>query len=322
MAIATATRVKRIKSEMMTQATHLELAHVSKRYNQVQAVHDLSLAVPRGAVYGLLGPNGAGKTTTIRMIMRITLPDSGTITLGGLPLDDRLRERIGYLPEERGLYRKMKVLDHLAFLGEVRGLPRDEARARAATWLDRLGLVEKAKRAVEELSKGMQQKVQFAGAVIHSPELVILDEPFTGLDPIATRQLKDEIAAMAARGVTVLLSTHVLPQAEELCQHLCLINRGRAILSGSLAEVRGRFTQPALRVVTNAGEAELRAVPGVADVNAREREYLVTIGSNASVATVIRALAERVDLHAVERHEATLEEIFLRAVENDDVAPV
>ncbi len=307
---------------MTNTSPHLQLANVSKRYDQVQAVNDLSLAVPYGTVYGLLGPNGAGKTTTIRMIMRITLPDSGAISMSGAPLDDRLRERIGYLPEERGLYRKMKVLDHLAFLGEVRGLPRDEARARAATWLDRLGLAEKARHAVEELSKGMQQKVQFAGAVIHSPELVILDEPFTGLDPIATRQLKDEVAAMAARGVTVVLSTHVLPQAEELCHHLCLINRGRAILAGSLAELRGRFTQHALRVVSSAGETELRAVPGVVAVHPREQDCLVEINGDTPIAAVIRAIAERVPLHAVERHEATLEEIFLRAVEDDHVAPV
>lgn len=309
-------------SGMSQNAVHLELAHVSKRYGSLLAVDDLSLEVPRGTVYGLLGPNGAGKTTTIRMIMRITLPDGGTVSLAGLPLDDRLRERIGYLPEERGLYRKMKVLDHLAFLGEVRGLSRSDARTRAAAWLDRLGLSEKAPRAVEELSKGMQQKVQFAGAVIHSPELVILDEPFTGLDPIATRQFKDEIAAMAAGGVTVVLSTHVLPQAEELCHHLCLINRGRAILAGSLAEVRTRFALNALRVVSSAGEAELRAVPGVAAVHPRERDVLVEIAGDTPISEVIRTLAERVPLQAVERHEATLEEIFLRAVEDDHVAPV
>ena len=175
---------------------------------------------------------------------------------------------------------------------------------------------------MEELSQGMQQKVQFAGAVIHSPELVILDEPFTGLDPIVTRQIREEIAAMAAQGVTVVFSTHVLPQAEELCQHLCLINRGRAILLGSLAEVRGRFTQPALRVVSSADEAQLRAVPGVAAVHRREGAYLVTIADQVPVATVIRALAERVELHAVERHETSLEEIFLRAVEDDHAAAV
>lgn len=307
---------------MVSDTPHLELAHVSKRYDHVQAVDDLSVIVPRGTVYGLLGPNGAGKTTTIRMIMRITLRDRGVITLGNVPLDDRLRERIGYLPEERGLYRKMKVLDHLAFLGEVRGLLHGQARARAAAWLDRLNLSNKATRAVEELSKGMQQKVQFAGAVIHSPELVILDEPFTALDPIATRQLKDEIAAMAASGTTVVLSTHVLPQAEELCHHLCLINRGRAILAGSLPSIRSRFDQHALRVVSSAGEAELRAVPGVAAVRPRERDRLVEINGDMPIESVIRALAERVPLHAVERHEATLEEIFLRAVGDDHVAPV
>ncbi|MEP0775943.1 MAG: ATP-binding cassette domain-containing protein [Acidobacteriota bacterium] len=306
----------------MNQSTpHLELAHVSKRYGSLQAVDDLCLVVPRGAVYGLLGPNGAGKTTTIRMIMRITLPDAGSITLNGAPLDDRLRERIGYLPEERGLYRKMKVLDHLAFLGEVRGLTSGQARARAKAWLERLGLEEKASRAVEELSKGMQQKVQFAGAVIHSPELVILDEPFTGLDPIATRQLKDEIAAMAASGVTVVFSTHVLPQAEELCDVLCLVNRGRAILHGPLAEVRARFAQPALRVETPASEAELRVIAGVASVRRRERDYLVEMTPGATAPQLIRALAERLPLVAVEQHEATLEEIFLRAVEDDHVSP-
>ena len=214
---------------------HLELTGVSKRFARTVAVDRLSLSVPRGAIYGLLGPNGAGKTTTIRMVMRITLPDSGEIRLGGRVIDDDLREAIGYLPEERGLYRRMKVLDQLAYLGEVRGLARPEARRRAGAWLEKLGLAGKADARVEELSKGMQQKVQFAGAVIHSPEFLILDEPFTGLDPIATRQLKDELLAMAAAGTTVLLSTHVLPQAEELCDHICLINRGRPILQGALA---------------------------------------------------------------------------------------
>ncbi len=237
---------------------HLELTDVSKRFARTVAVDRLSLSVPRGAIYGLLGPNGAGKTTTIRMVMRITLPDSGEIRLGGRIIDDDLREAIGYLPEERGLYRRMKVLDQLAYLGEVRGLARPEARRRAGAWLEKLGLAGKADARVEELSKGMQQKVQFAGAVIHTPEFLILDEPFTGLDPIATRQLKDELLAMAAAGTTVLLSTHVLPQAEELADHICLINRGRPILQGALAEVRGRFVTPALKVVSPAERRRAR----------------------------------------------------------------
>jgi ABC-2 type transport system ATP-binding protein len=275
------------------------------------------MEVPRAAIYGLLGPNGAGKTTTIRMIMRITPPDSGTISLSGTPIDDKLRERIGYLPEERGLYRRMRVLDHLEFLGEVRGLPRAEARRRASQWLEKLGLADKAVRKVEELSKGMQQKVQFAGAVIHDPELVVLDEPFTGLDPIATRLIKDELDGMRRRGTTVLFSTHVLPQAEELCDHLCLINRGRAILLGTLGEAQAQFDRPALRVLSTAGDAELAAVPGVAGVRRQDGARIVELAAGAGFPAVIKGLADRVPLDGVETYRPSLEDIFLRAVEAD-----
>jgi len=299
---------------------HLELTDVSKLFARTVAVDRLSLSVPRGAIYGLLGPNGAGKTTTIRMVMRITLPDSGEIRLGGRVIDDDLREAIGYLPEERGLYRRMKVLDQLAYLGEVRGLARPEAHRRAGAWLEKLGLAGKADARVEELSKGMQQKVQFAGAVIHSPEFLILDEPFTGLDPIATRQLKDELLAMAAAGTTVLLSTHVLPQAEELCDHICLINRGRPILQGALAEVRGRFVKPALKVVSAASDAELAAVPGVAAVRQGDGGRIVELADGTAASAVIRALAAALPLDAVAPLAETLEDIFLRAVEADHAA--
>ncbi len=299
---------------------HLVVDGVSKTFDRTVAVDDLSIAVPRGSIYGLLGPNGAGKTTSIRMIMRITLPDRGEIRLGGVPMDDMLRERIGYLPEERGLYRKMKVSEHLEFLGEVRGLSRPEARVRAAKWLDRLGLSDKKAGKVEELSKGMQQKVQFAGAVIHDPELVILDEPFSGLDPIATRLIKDELAAMRERGTTILFSTHVLPQAEELCDHLCLINRGRTILKGSVEEVWARFAPPALRVDSPAPDEALLAVAGVAGVELRHETRVLTLADGVPVPRVIRALAEAVELEAVEPYRASLEDIFLRAVEDDHAA--
>ncbi len=299
---------------------HLELRDVSKRFARTVAVDGLSLSVPRGVIYGLLGPNGAGKTTTIRMIMRITLPDTGVILLGGTPVDDDLREHIGYLPEERGLYRKMKVLDHLAFLGEVRGLERPEARRRAAAWLEKLDLTEKAGAKVEELSKGMQQKVQFAGAVLHRPELVVLDEPFTGLDPIATRQFKDEIRAMRSAGTTVLLSTHVLPQAEELCDHICLINRGRAILEGSLTEVRARFVRPSLKVVTLASDAEMAAVPGVAAVRSGEGRFILELRPGVPAHDVIRELTRVVQVESVEPLLESLEDIFLRAVGGDHAA--
>jgi len=299
---------------------HLEIRNASKSFDRVKAVDSLSLAVPRGTVFGLLGPNGAGKTTTIRMVMRITLPDSGTITLGGVAIDDDVRERIGYLPEERGLYRKMKVVDQLVFLGEVRGLPRAEARRRSIAWLQRLDLAGKSGAKVEELSKGMQQKVQFAGAVIHEPELVILDEPFAGLDPIATRMFKDEIVAMRARGVTVVFSTHVLPQAEELCDEICLINRGHVVLSGSLAEIRARHSRRALRVATQAGEAEVRAVPGVAAVQALGGAWAVDMADGVEGPALIRELAARVAVEAAEPLVESLEDIFLRNVEADHAA--
>jgi len=301
-------------------SAHLELEHVRKTYGRVVAVEDLSLSVPRGSIYGLLGPNGAGKTTTIRTIMRITLPDSGAVRLAGEPMSDTLRERIGYLPEERGLYRKMRAVDHLAFLAEVRGLPRPEARRRAESWLERLDLAARARQKVEELSKGMQQKVQFAGAVIHEPELVIFDEPFSGLDPIATRALKDEIAAMGARGTTVLFSTHVLPQAEELCDHICLINRGRSILDGPLADVRRRHARPALRVHTDAAADDVAATAGVASAQRLDGAVLVELAAGAAPEAVIRELAQRLPVRAVEAVSATLEDIFLQAVEGDHAA--
>jgi len=297
--------------------THLQLEGVSKSYGSVQAVRALSLVVPRGSVYGLLGPNGAGKTTTIRMIMRITLPDAGRLLLGGEPITDDVRERIGYLPEERGLYRKMKALDHLAFLAEVRGLRRPEARRRARAWLERLGLADKANAKVEELSKGMQQKVQFAGAVIHDPELVILDEPFTGLDPIATRQLKDDLVAMRGRGRTVLFSTHVLTQAEELCDAICLINRGRVVLSGSLAEVRARHARHALRLVARTDAAALAQVPGVASARPDNGAWAIELSPGSTSAAVIRALTARLEVEAVEPLVDSLEDIFVRSVEAD-----
>ncbi len=202
----------------------------------------------------------------------------------------------------------------------MRGLPRAEARRRSIAWLQRLDLAGKANAKVEALSKGMQQKVQFAGAVIHEPELVILDEPFAGLDPIATRQFKDEIVAMRGRGTTVVFSTHVLPQAEELCDEICLINRGHVVLSGSLAEIRARHARRALRVVTRAGEAELRAVPGVAAVQALKGAWAIDMADGVAAPALIRDLAARVAIEAAEPLVESLEDIFLRNVEADHAA--
>jgi ABC-2 type transport system ATP-binding protein len=222
----------------MSQAAIL-LQHVTKRFAGHTAVHDLSLEVPRGGIFGLLGPNGAGKTTTIRMILHVITPDEGTITLlGGGGTGRELAHRVGYLPEERGLYKKMRVLDHLIFLAEIRSLSRAEARKRSLQWLDRLGLHDWTNHRVEDLSKGMQQKVQFIGALLHEPELVVLDEPFSGLDPVNSQVMKDVVVEIARSGRTVLFSTHIMEQAEKMCDRVAIIARGEKVLDGSLAEIK------------------------------------------------------------------------------------
>jgi ABC-2 type transport system ATP-binding protein len=196
------------------------------------------MAVPPGGIFGLLGPNGAGKTTTIRMMMNILTPDEGTITLFGQPASRDLSDRIGFLPEERGLYRKMEVVDHLAFLGETKGLRRRDAESRARRWLERLGLTDWAQHRVEDLSKGMQQKVQFIGTLLHEPELVVLDEPFSGLDPVNSKVMKDIVVELAREGRTVLFSTHIMEQAERMCDHIVIIARGEKVVDGAVADVK------------------------------------------------------------------------------------
>jgi ABC-2 type transport system ATP-binding protein len=216
----------------------VRLQGVTKSFGRRNAVSDLDLDVPRGVIYGLLGPNGSGKTTTIRMIMGILHPDRGSVSLFGGEPDLTRRLKVGYLPEERGVYRKMKCLDFVVFLGEIRGVSRPEARRRGMEWLERLGLPEWADRKVEDLSKGMQQKVQFIGTVIHEPELLILDEPFSGLDPINQDVLEEIVLDFRAKGATILFSTHLMDQAERLCERVCLISRSRKVLDGELRALK------------------------------------------------------------------------------------
>jgi ABC-2 type transport system ATP-binding protein len=227
----------------MTGDLAVDVQHVVKRYAEHLAVKDLTLAVPRGVVYGLLGPNGAGKTTTIRMILNIIAPDQGTIrVLGAASSDPRITDRIGYLPEERGLYKRMKVRAVLQFLGELRGVPRRESDKRIDHWLERLSLRTPEKdwgaAKVDELSRGMQQKVQFIGTLLHDPDLVILDEPFSGLDPINAQALKDTVVELRKRGKTVIFSTHLMDNAERLCDAVCIIARGEKVLDDTVARVK------------------------------------------------------------------------------------
>ena len=221
----------------------LDIRGITKRYANHTAVDTLSLAVPRGAVYGLLGPNGAGKTTTIRMILNVIVPDEGSIMLMGRPnRETGIMDRLGYLPEERGLYKKMQVRRVLRFLGELKGLRAREADRRIDAWMERLSLKTPEKdwglSKIDELSRGMQQKVQFIGALLHDPEVVILDEPFSGLDPINAQALKDTVVDLKKRGKTVIFSTHLMDNAERLCDSVCIIARGVKVLDGTVADVK------------------------------------------------------------------------------------
>ena len=223
----------------MTEPLVVDVQGVTKRYAGHTAVRDLSLQVPRGTIYGLLGPNGAGKTTTIRMIMDIIIPDEGSVALFGEAGGGRdSSEKIGYLPEERGLYKKMKVADLLVFLAETKGVDRAAAKEQTAEWLERLGLTDWIRKKVDDLSKGMQQKVQFIATVLHGPELLILDEPFSGFDPVNTQLMKDVVVELSRRGTTVLFSTHIMEQAEKICSSVCIIAKGKKVVDGPLAEVK------------------------------------------------------------------------------------
>ena len=224
---------------MPTAAPIVVLDRVTKRFVGHTAVDGLALSVPPGVIFGLLGPNGAGKTTSIRMIMDIIEPDEGAVRLFGESCGGRTQTaRIGYLPEERGLYRKMRVLDVLVFLAEMKGVERRAARAKALAWLERLGLADWRLRRIDELSKGMQQKVQFIATLLHEPELVILDEPFAGLDPVNAQVLKDTVLELRRRGVTLLFSTHIMEQAEKLCDQLCIIAQGKKVVDGTLSDIK------------------------------------------------------------------------------------
>ena len=221
----------------------VEIENVTKRYAEHVAVRDLTLRIPKGCVYGLLGPNGAGKTTTIRMILNIIAPDEGSIRIFGAPSNDgRITDRIGYLPEERGLYRKMQVRRILLFLAELKGVPAKVADGRITEWLERLELRTPEKdwglAKIDELSRGMQQKVQFIGTLLHDPDLVILDEPFSGLDPINAQALKDTIVDLRRRGKTVIFSTHLMDNAERICDSVCIIARGEKVLDGSITSIK------------------------------------------------------------------------------------
>ncbi len=294
--------------------TLLRVEGLTKNYEQKTAVAGIDLAIPRGSIYGFLGPNGAGKTTTIRCIMDIILPDAGTVTLAGQPLRKDLRDRIGYLPEERGLYRKMKCLDQLAYLAELKAVPRREAFRRADRWLDRLGLADYKQRKVDNLSKGMQQKIQFAATFIFEPDLVILDEVFSGLDPLNIELVREMILEQRERGTTILFSTHMLAEAEKICDAICLIEAGEKILDGTLDHVRAEFPFQSVRVAYVDGREPSSGLPGVVDMRRDEGVWKLVLEKGRDTQSLLRTLADAGPVSLFSANRPSLNEIFLTAV--------
>jgi ABC-2 type transport system ATP-binding protein len=295
----------------------LEIEGVSKRFDGVTAVDSLSLVIEPGGIYGLLGPNGAGKTTTLRMIMGIIDPDEGVIRIFGEPLSERIKDGIGYLPEERGLYRKMKVLELLVFLGQIKGLSGATAAERAKSWLSRLELADWAERTVESLSKGMQQKIQFISTVLHEPRLLILDEPFSGLDPINTQVLMDIIEEVSREGRTVVLSTHVMDQVEKLCRRICLINKGRKVLEGALADIKMAYSSNVVTIRFSGDPAHFERHPGVDRVRTFGQELTLTLKPGTDTNEILRHALAGGRVERFEIGEMSLHDIFITKVKGE-----
>jgi len=295
------------------------LEGVSKHFNSVTAVSDLDLRVGEGALYGLLGPNGAGKTTTLRMIMRVLIPDQGTVRIFGEPLSDRAQDLIGYLPEDRGLYPRMKVREVLRFLAALKGVSEPEADRRARQWLERLELADWAEKKIIDLSKGMQQKVQFVAAVLHRPRLLILDEPFSGLDPLNAQVIKDIMLEMRQQGTTLILSTHRMEQVEMMCDSICLIHQGRKVLEGELAAIKQSYGKNTLRI-QYAGNGDFLNLPGLIEsTNHYGAVVEVKLRPGADPQEILKLAVERgVRISRFELIEPPLNDIFIAKVSETD----
>ena len=296
------------------------LRGLTKTFGPTVAVRNLDLSVPTGALYGVIGPNGAGKTTTIRMILSILMPDSGELTVLGRKSALDAKDRIGYLPEERGVYKKMKVHAFLAYMAQLKGDTGADLRTRVHRWLDRVGLADVEGKRCEELSKGMQQKVQFLAAIIHKPDLIILDEPFSGLDPVNQRLMRELVREEHERGATILFSTHIMVHAEQLCDHIVMIHRGDKVLDDSLEAIRSRFDPRSLLfepLNPSDDVTPLGAVPGITKVAREGACWELSLAPGADRASTIRGVAAAVAPSRLEVRRPTLDDVFVDIVAVD-----
>jgi ABC-2 type transport system ATP-binding protein len=307
--------IETYKESMENNQITVRLSNVSKRFGEFTAVSDLSIAVGAGRVFGLLGPNGAGKTTTLRMIVNITAPDTGSILLFGRQLDPALQDRIGYLPEERGLYKRMKVVEQLRFFAELKNVGGKEVEQRIDSWLKRLKIFEWKNKRSMELSKGMQQKVQFITAILHEPDLLILDEPFSGLDPVNVELLKEIVLDLKRAGKTIIFSTHHMEVAEKICDDICLLNRSHKILDGSLRQIKQGFGRNAVALRIEGDSQILRDPALVSNIDQHSDELEVLLAPGASPQDLLQKLVvSGVIVTKFEMIEASLNDIFIEKV--------
>jgi ABC-2 type transport system ATP-binding protein len=297
----------------------VELERVRKSYGDFVAVDDLSFSISSHQIYGLLGPNGAGKTSSIRMMIGIIRPDAGTVRLFGEPFERRHLHQVGYLPEERGLYKKITVRENLALLGQLSGLSSRDAIARGRRWAERLEIAQWVDKQVEEMSKGMQQKVQFIAALLHEPELIIMDEPFSGLDPINANVLKDVILELKAQGRTILFSTHRMDQVEKLCDAICLVNRGRSVLQGSLREIKASYGSRFVQIAYEGDDRFLSRCSLIESSNNYGNYAEVKLRPGVDSQDLLRAAMRAAKISKFEVMEPSLEQIFIDLVEKANV---
>jgi ABC-2 type transport system ATP-binding protein len=292
---------------------YLTLENITKQYDGKVAVQSLSLSVPRGVIYGMIGPNGAGKTTTIRMIMNITAPDSGRILLEGREVDGSFRDRIGYLPEERGLYKKMTLREVMKYLADLKGYPAKKTNQAIGPWLERMGLKDYELKKVEELSKGMAQKLQFITTVLHEPDIVILDEIFSGLDPLNIELVKDVLLDLKR----LLFSTHVMEQAEKLCDHICMISRGRKVLDGTIGDVKAKFGRNSVQMSFEGDGHFIASLPGVKQMREFNTYVEIQLTGDVPPHEILRTAAEQLKVSRFEVMAPSLYDIFIEQAKVD-----
>ncbi len=287
---------------------------ISKTFGDYTAVNNISFSVPKGIIFGLLGPNGAGKTTTIRMINNIIIPDKGKILLDGRNIDSDTQNLMGYLPEERGLYKKLKVIDQLKYFGRLKGLDSKVAEQNAMKWLEKLGAKGWESKKIQELSKGMQQKVQFISTILHDPQFLILDEPFSGFDPLNTELLKAIILEMKKHGKTIILSTHVMAQVEEICDEILLLNKGNVLLSGEVKEVKNRYGNDSYKIEFEGEKKIFEEIQNLEIINLKEKEIEFKVSSNETINDILKSVLDKVQIFKFIKVEPSLHEIFINEV--------